>query len=153
MAYCNPCDRSFSSYRAYEQHIDNSSFHRNSNQQSNYYESSSEYESSSSEEEESGWECDVCDRTFISEDSLHQHCSAASGHPYCISCKRIFSNENNLKQVCDHSNCALKYILTLASASTLQNPYGWLNQMSLLRKCFYHSLWRNNPSRIRNLYS
>ncbi|KAI9051551.1 hypothetical protein LZ554_004597 [Drepanopeziza brunnea f. sp. 'monogermtubi'] len=75
MPLCDPCDRWFNSDHAYQMHLDNSILHVQSPE----------------------FECEACDRTFSSERSLHQHCSN-SGHPYCIPCKRMFRNHNNLTQ-------------------------------------------------------
>jgi hypothetical protein len=80
MPYCDPCDRFFSTYNGYDQHIQNSAAHQ------------SQYRSQQ-------FECDACDRCFATEQALHQHCSNATGHPYCASCKRMFMNQNNLNQV------------------------------------------------------
>ncbi|PVH73862.1 hypothetical protein DL98DRAFT_468725 [Cadophora sp. DSE1049] len=44
------------------------------------------------------FECSVCGRDFPTEQSLHQHSSSAAGHPYCIPCRRMFMNQNNLTQ-------------------------------------------------------
>jgi hypothetical protein len=80
MPYCHPCDRFFNTYNGYDQHIQNSTAHQ------------SQYQSQQVE-------CDACDRCFATEHALHQHCSNAAGHPYCVSCKRMFLNQNNLNQV------------------------------------------------------
>ncbi|KUJ09926.1 uncharacterized protein LY89DRAFT_597106 [Mollisia scopiformis] len=77
MYHCQPCDRWFNNEHAYDQHIDNSPAHNFRG---------------------SRYECSVCDRGFSTEYSLHQHSSTASGHPYCIPCKRMFMNQNNLNQ-------------------------------------------------------
>ncbi|KAJ7451786.1 hypothetical protein B0H11DRAFT_2075109 [Mycena galericulata] len=43
-------------------------------------------------------DCQYCDRSFVSEDALHDHCVAKADHPYCESCERIFDNEQALQQ-------------------------------------------------------
>jgi len=76
MSYvCRPCNRSFKTANAYNQHIQNSATHRS---------------------EDGEWECEICDRYFATEGALHQHCSNAASHPYCVPCRRVFLNENNL---------------------------------------------------------
>jgi len=84
-AYCEPCQRWFNSWNSYIQHMDNSAAHQY------------DWESSSSEEQEL-WECERCDRCFATEQARHQHSSSAANHPYCIPCKRMFVNQNNLTQ-------------------------------------------------------
>ncbi|KAL2075249.1 hypothetical protein VTL71DRAFT_192 [Oculimacula yallundae] len=76
MYHCRPCDRWFDGYHGYQMHMDNSAAHRSLQ-----------------------YECEGCDRDFSSEQSLHQHCSSAAGHAYCIPCKRMFMNQNNLMQI------------------------------------------------------
>ncbi|KAK9365619.1 hypothetical protein V1509DRAFT_632564 [Lipomyces kononenkoae] len=77
MSYCHPCDRWFDTYHAYNQHVQNSDSHQGGGIE---------------------WECEVCDRTFTTERARLQHYSHAAGHPYCVSCDRIFRNDNNLTQ-------------------------------------------------------
>ncbi|KAJ7141345.1 hypothetical protein C8R44DRAFT_763235 [Mycena epipterygia] len=42
--------------------------------------------------------CDYCNRTFGSDDALHNHCVKKADHPYCESCETIFDDEQALKQ-------------------------------------------------------
>ncbi|EKD19942.1 uncharacterized protein L3040_002379 [Drepanopeziza brunnea f. sp. 'multigermtubi'] len=95
MPWCFPCDRSFITENGYNQHLRTSAAHRYQDESSDGgYASSEQYSSS----EELGWQCDICDRVFGSEHSRHQHYSSAAGHSYCVPCRRIFMNENNLRQ-------------------------------------------------------
>jgi len=77
MYYCDPCDRWFNTCNSYDQHIDNAAAHR--------------------AYDDPEYECDYCDRSFHSEYARDQHHEKAAGHPYCIPCKRMFQNENNLR--------------------------------------------------------
>jgi hypothetical protein len=43
-------------------------------------------------------ECNYCDRTFVSDAALHDHCVMKADHPYCESCEIIFGDENALQQ-------------------------------------------------------
>ncbi|KAI5998123.1 hypothetical protein EDD15DRAFT_297299 [Pisolithus albus] len=69
MAYCNRCDRTFSSQSAYSQHIRDSSRHNI---------------------------CDDCDEDFVEERSLIQHYKSSPSHHYCSDCDLHFDDEDEL---------------------------------------------------------
>ncbi|PQE28741.1 Zinc finger protein [Rutstroemia sp. NJR-2017a WRK4] len=84
--YCYPCDRSFVSQNSYNQHVNNSSAHRQS------------YDYYSEEEPEPEFECDACYSRFYTSKSREQHHAASHRDRYCVPCKRMFMNANNLMQ-------------------------------------------------------
>ncbi|CZR68985.1 related to zinc finger protein [Phialocephala subalpina] len=83
--FCDPCKRWFNDLNGYQMHIQNGPAHRYRSEE---------------------FECGECTRTFSSANSLHQHCSSAAGHPYCIPCKRMFMNQNNLNQASGFTTAA-----------------------------------------------
>ncbi|TGO10716.1 hypothetical protein BTUL_0127g00150 [Botrytis tulipae] len=89
MYYCDPCDRYFNSDNSYNQHVENSSAHRN------FEPSDDGYYSSNAEPE---FECSGCDSWFWSSVARENHHISQHGHRYCTPCKRMFMNENNLMQ-------------------------------------------------------
>ncbi|KAF9032015.1 hypothetical protein BDZ89DRAFT_1236794 [Hymenopellis radicata] len=42
--------------------------------------------------------CDQCYRSFVSDNALHNHCSAKADHPYCDECERLFRHDQALQQ-------------------------------------------------------
>ena len=80
MAYCHPCKRHFTTYNGYQNHIDNSALHQQSD-----------------DEDDFPYECDICSWNFRTEYAREQHHS--SEHAYCEPCQRPFQNENNLRMV------------------------------------------------------
>ncbi|KAF9031946.1 hypothetical protein BDZ89DRAFT_1063564 [Hymenopellis radicata] len=42
--------------------------------------------------------CDQCYRSFVSDNALHNHCSAKADHPYCDECERLFRDDQALQQ-------------------------------------------------------
>ncbi|TGO40927.1 hypothetical protein BHYA_0029g00370 [Botrytis hyacinthi] len=89
MYYCDPCDRYFNGENSYNQHVENSSAHRN-------FEPSDDGYSSSNAEPE--FECSGCDSWFWSSVAREEHHAHEYGDRYCQPCKRMFMNENNLMQ-------------------------------------------------------
>lgn len=71
MAYCDRCERYFSSYRALEQHIEDSSRHH---------------------------VCDDCDKDFTTEESLQQHWVQSPLHFYCQRCDEHFDDDDELEE-------------------------------------------------------
>ena len=74
---CVPCDRSFSSEKALQQHLRDSPVHSPSS------------------------DCDDCDRSFNSEEALQQHLRDSPAHAPsldCETCDRSFSSEEALQQ-------------------------------------------------------
>ena len=68
MSYCHRCDRSFSSFQALEQHVENSSSH---------------------------FVCNECRIDLASDDELHEHCRQL--HWYCSTCKEVFESAEDLR--------------------------------------------------------
>ncbi|KAF7853628.1 uncharacterized protein EAF02_011933 [Botrytis sinoallii] len=102
MVWCKPCDRWFSNERSYNQHVENSSAHRN--EESSY----DEYSSSNGEPE---FECYGCYECFWSEDARENHHTSDHDDRYCTPCKRMFINANNLRQHQHskvHMGCSIK---------------------------------------------
>ncbi len=130
MPWCFPCDRYFETDHGYDQHIDNSAAHQDND-----------------------WECEFCDRCFSSEHARHQHYSSAYSHPYCVSCKRTFMNENNLMQVGASRVLATAMLQTnLYQAYAFKNPSGKQFKVSLLQQLIRHRLRSDHPSRIWRLF-
>ncbi|KAF9005846.1 hypothetical protein BDZ89DRAFT_1168785 [Hymenopellis radicata] len=42
--------------------------------------------------------CDQCYRSFVSDNALHNHCSANADYPYCDECERLFRDDQALQQ-------------------------------------------------------
>lgn len=96
--WCADCQREFVTLNGLHQHRANAAVHQN---QYSWSSSSSEayYSEDNDSEPNDAWECEHCDKQFATEHARHQHSSNASFHPYCQSCKRMFTNDHNLQQV------------------------------------------------------
>lgn len=70
MPYCDRCDRSFRSWPALQQHLDNSSNHHI---------------------------CDNCDLDFSTDWALTQHYVQSPHHHYCQRCDEDFDDDEDLK--------------------------------------------------------
>jgi hypothetical protein len=68
MAYCDRCERSFTSDRALEQHKEDSDAH---------------------------WPCDDCDLDFGSSYARDEHYRQSPNHHYCRDCDRLFNSEES----------------------------------------------------------
>jgi len=117
MPWCDRCERSFSSYRALEQHRSSSSRHNICNScgldfsqerglVQHYVQSRSHHYCQRCEEHfgdnddlvqhyhYAHYYCDTCEKVFSSDLGLHGH--NRQSHWYCIPCKRVFRSESNL---------------------------------------------------------
>ncbi|CDO76264.1 hypothetical protein BN946_scf184470.g22 [Trametes cinnabarina] len=121
MAWCDRCDRYFSSEHALWQHEENSSMHnicRECNKdfaspwalKQHYVQSPRHPYCQVCEILFDAWDelddhynedhhfCDDCRRIFNSESGLHEHRRQSHAERYCVDCKRMFRNANNLDQ-------------------------------------------------------
>lgn len=82
MAYCDTCNRFFTSEHSFQQHRETSSKHN--------------------------W-CDDCERDFRTYSSLQQHWTNSSMHHYCEPCEEHFDDEYDLEahDEAEHNLCTL----------------------------------------------
>ncbi|KAL9712286.1 hypothetical protein Ac2012v2_005363 [Leucoagaricus gongylophorus] len=90
--FCTPCNRSFRTSAAYQQHLANSSAHQ--------FDSDTKTVTNSSESDVSEAEtyCYSCNRSFVSNSALNNHLSYSSAHNWCFVCSRDFASEQALAQ-------------------------------------------------------
>ncbi|KAI0820128.1 hypothetical protein BC628DRAFT_1399031 [Trametes gibbosa] len=123
MAYCERCERWFSSERALEQHKDDSSRHYVCHECAKDFASSNalqqhliqsprhpscrqcstlfdEWSELYEHYNEDHHYCDPCNTIFASEQALHDHRRQRHGDRYCTLCRRIFQNANSFAHHC-----------------------------------------------------
>lgn len=85
MVYCKECQKKVRSENGYLQHLKSSKKHAH-NPENSWHERFSH-------------ECSHCGRRYPSQKALDEHHEKAISHPYCMDCKRMFLNENCLREV------------------------------------------------------
>ena len=104
MAWCDRCNRRFTSEYALTQHEDDSSKHH---------------------------VCRDCDKDFLSEEALIQHYVQSRRHAYCKGCDEHFDDLEELFEHFDdeHYYCRLcKQVLVLSSPCLRSLPLPWSSQ-------------------------
>ncbi|KIJ66503.1 hypothetical protein HYDPIDRAFT_109547 [Hydnomerulius pinastri MD-312] len=125
MTYCNRCDRYFSYWTAFNQHVNNSSSHNICDDcdrdfptwlglKEHYVQSPRHHYCQQCNDLYPSHDslithyynqhdyCGSCNKVFKNEHGLHEH--NRQSHHYCVSCKRLFQSESNLRA---HLNSSL----------------------------------------------
>ncbi|EPQ57518.1 hypothetical protein GLOTRDRAFT_58932 [Gloeophyllum trabeum ATCC 11539] len=120
MAWCEPCDRYFSSWNALEDHYEHNSRHNWCRKCDRHFSSPTallshrvnsgahnycrgcgedfdeEYELRD-HIDRTHWYCDDCDEFFKNQYGLREHYRQSPAHFYCADCDKHFANDNNLR--------------------------------------------------------